>query len=72
MGRRPGERNVWQRRFWEHVIRNDRDRLAHVDYIHNNPVKHGYCSRVDEWPYSTWRRWDAMIADDPAPPEYAR
>jgi putative transposase len=71
-GRRKGERGLWQRRFWEHVIRDDRDRLAHVDYIHNNPVKHGYCSRVDEWPYSTWRRWDVMIADDPPMPEYAR
>jgi putative transposase len=64
-GRREGERAVWQRRFWEHAIRDQDDRLRHVDYIHNNPVKHGHCSRVDEWPYSTWRRWDAMIADDP-------
>ena len=71
-GRRTGERGIWQRRFWEHVIRDDRDRLTHVDYIHNNPVKHGHCSRVDEWPYSTWRRWDVMIADDPVAPEYAR
>jgi putative transposase len=71
-GRRKGERGLWQRRFWEHVIRDDRDRLAHVAYIHNNPVKHGHCSRIDEWPYSTWRRWDAMIADDPPAPEYAR
>ena len=70
-GKRVGERGVWQRRYWEHVIRDDRDRLAHVDYIHNNPVKHGYCSRVDEWPYSTWRRWDAMSAGDPATPDYA-
>ena len=71
-GRRIGERGIWQRRYWEHVIRDDRDRLAHVDYIHNNPVKHGHCSRVDEGPYSTWRRRDVMIADDPAAPEYAR
>ena len=71
-GRRAGEYDVWQRRFWEHAIRDDRDRQAHIDYIHNNPVKHGHCSRVDEWPYSTWRGWDVMIADDPAPPPYAR
>ncbi len=64
----PGRRAVWQRRFWEHAIRNDEDRLRHVDYIHNNPVRHGHCARVDEWPYSTWRRWDAMIRDDPAAP----
>jgi putative transposase len=68
-GRRPKEGGIWQRRFWEHVIRDDRDRLAHVDYIHNNPIKHGHCSRVDEWPYSTWRRWDAMTAEDPKPPK---
>jgi putative transposase len=64
-GRRTGERNVWQRRFWEHAIRDQDDRLRHVDYIHNNPVKHGHCSRVDEWPFSTWRRWDAMTTNDP-------
>lgn len=71
-GRRAGERGIWQRRFWEHVIRDDRDRLAHVAYIHNNPVKHGYCSRVDEWEFSTWRRADVMIAPDPEAPAYAR
>lgn len=71
-GRRAGERSVWQRRFWEHVIRDDRDRLAHVAYIHNNPVKHGYCSRVDEWEFSTWRRADVMTAPDPEAPAYAR
>lgn len=67
-GRRAGERNVWQRRFWEHAIRDQRDRIAHVDYIHNNPVKHGHCPRVDAWPDSTFRRWDVMIADDPGAP----
>jgi putative transposase len=71
-GRRLGERGLWQRRFWEHVIRDDRDRQRHVDYIHNNPVKHGYCSRVDEWPHSTWRRWDAMTTNDPVAPGYVR
>ena len=70
-GRRTGERGVWQRRFWEHVIRDDRDRLAHIDYIHNNPIRHGYCSRVDEWEFSTWRRPDVMTAPDPEPPQYA-
>jgi putative transposase len=64
-GRREGERAVWQRRFWEHMIRNQEDRQKHVEYIHNNPVRHGHCSRVDEWPYSSFRRWDVMVADDP-------
>jgi putative transposase len=36
-----GERGIWQRRFWEHTIRDDRDYRAHVDYVHFNPVKHG-------------------------------
>ena len=56
-GRRPGERGVWQRRFWEHAIRDERDLEAHVNYIHWNPVKHGHVADVDEWPYSSWHRF---------------
>jgi putative transposase len=52
-----GERGVWQRRFWEHAIRDERDYARHVDYIHYNPVKHGYVSRVTDWPYSAFRRF---------------
>jgi len=48
-----GERGIWQRRFWEHVIRDERDYLNHIEYIHNNPVKHGYTSNAQDWPYST-------------------
>jgi len=48
-----GERGIWQRRYWEHLIRNDRDYKHHVDYIHFNPVKHGYVERAVDWPYST-------------------
>src|SRR5689334_14343658 len=40
--RRKGERGIWQRRFWEHTIRDERDWSHHVDYIHFNPVKHGH------------------------------
>jgi putative transposase len=47
-----GEYDVWQRRFWEHTVRDERDFQAHVDYIHYNPVKHGLVERVREWPYS--------------------
>ena len=47
------ERGIWQRRYWEHLIRNDRDFAAHVDYIHINPVKHGYVHRAVDWPYSS-------------------
>ena len=47
-----GERGIWQRRYWEHLIRDERDFERHVDYIHYNPVKHGHVHRASEWPYS--------------------
>jgi putative transposase len=52
-----GERGLWQRRFWEHAIRDDGDYAAHVDYCHINPLKHGYVKRVADWPYSTFHRY---------------
>lgn len=52
-----GERGIWQRRFWEHAIRDERDYASHMDYLHFNPVKHGYARRVVDWPYSSFRRW---------------
>ncbi len=55
--KRRGERGVWQRRFWEHLIRDENDYHAHVDYVHINPLKHGLVERVEEWPYSTFHRW---------------
>ena len=55
--RRRREKGIWQRRFWEHAIRDDDDWHGHMDYIHYNPVKHGLCSRPAEWPYSSFRRW---------------
>ena len=48
-----GERGIWQRRYWEHLIRNDSDYERHVDYIHYNPVKHGLVEQATDWPYST-------------------
>jgi len=51
-----GERGIWQRRFWEHLIRDEADFLAHMDYIHINPVKHGLVKCVVDWPYSTFHR----------------
>jgi putative transposase len=51
-----GERAIWQRRFWEHAIRNDNDYARHMDYVHFNPVKHGYVTCACDWPYSTFRR----------------
>ena len=49
-----GERGIWQRRYWEHWIRDDEDYQQHVDYIHWNPVKHGWVTQVKEWPYSSF------------------
>ena len=51
-----GERGIWQRRFWEHCIRDEEDYTRHVDYIHWNPVKHGYVQRVAEWPHSSFHQ----------------
>ncbi len=53
---RRGERGIWQRRYWEHTIRDDRDYGAHLDYIHFNPVKHGLVPHPADWPFSSFRR----------------
>ena len=45
---------IWQNRFWEHCIRNEDDYSQHVEYIHNNPVKHGYVSSPADWPFSSF------------------
>jgi putative transposase len=50
------ERGIWQRRFWEHQIRDDDDLRRHVDYIHFNPVKHGLVQRAADWPHSSFHR----------------
>ncbi len=50
------ERGFWQRRFWEHAIRDDEDFQRHMDYIHWNPVKHAYVTNPIDWPYSTFHR----------------
>ena len=50
------ETTIWQRRFWEHQIRDDEEYRAYMDYIHFNPVKHGLVNRVFDWPYSTFHR----------------
>ena len=53
------ERGIWQRRYWEHLIRDGDNLRRHVEYIHFNPVKHGYSSRPVDWPHSSFRRWAA-------------
>lgn len=55
-GRR-GERSVWQRRFWERQVTGDEDLARHIDYIHFNPVKHGWVLRPRDWPYSSLHRF---------------
>jgi len=50
------EKKVWQKRYWEHLIRGQEDWRRHVDYIHYNPVKHRYVNNPAEWPYSSFQR----------------
>ena len=70
------EAGVWQRRYWEHVIRDDHDYAAHMDYIHFNPVKHGLANGPGDWPFSTFGRGVAAglysanwLPDSVEPPE---
>jgi putative transposase len=53
------ERGIWQRRFWEHLIRNEEDYQKHVNYIHYNPVKHGYVKNPSDWQYSSIHQYIA-------------
>ena len=52
-----GERGIWQRRYWEHTLRDEEDWQRHMDYIHYNPVKHQHVKQVADWPYSTFHRY---------------
>lgn len=51
--------HIWQRRFWEHTIRDEQDYAAHIDYVHVNPFKHGLVRNVAVWPYSSFHRFVA-------------
>ena len=62
-----GERGIWQRRFWEHAIRDDTDLARHVDYIHFNPVKHGHVGQAADWPYSSFHRY---VRNGMQPPDW--
>ena len=55
--KRTGEAAIWQRRFWEHMIRHEDDFSRHFDYIHYNPVKHGYVNRPHDWKWSSYHRY---------------
>ncbi|MBR0870105.1 transposase [Bradyrhizobium tropiciagri] len=63
-----GERGIWQRRYWEHTIRDEGDFARHIDYVHINPVKHGLVTRVSDWPYSSFHR---MVRDGAYPEDWA-
>ena len=73
---RRAERGIWQRRYWEHTVRDERDFERHVDYIHFNPIKHGHVKRVVDWPFSSFHRmvrlgvysvdWASEVAADEA------
>ncbi len=54
------EKGIWQRRYWEHAIRDEADLERHVDYIHYNPVKHGHVAQVSDWPHSSFHRYVAQ------------
>ena len=61
-----GLKDVWQHRYWEHVLRDERDLIKHVDYIHYNPVKHGLVVMVIDRPYSSFHRYveHGLCAED--------
>lgn len=63
-----GERGIWQRRYWEHLIRDEADFASHMDYVHINPLKHGLVTRVRDWPYSTFHR---LVGDGVYPVDWA-
>ena len=63
--RRNRRRGVWQRRFWEHMIRDDADFIRHCDYIHYNPVRHGLVACPRAWPYSSFHRFVRQDVYDP-------
>ena len=62
------ESTIWQRRFWEHQIRDEEDLARHVDYIHFNPVKHGHVQHAVDWQYSTFHRY---VRDGVYEPDWA-
>ncbi len=53
------EKGVWQRRYWEHALRDEADWQRHMDYVHFNPVKHGHVSKPGDWPYSSFAQAEA-------------
>jgi putative transposase len=65
---RRGERGIWQRRFWEHLIRDEADYARHIEYCYINPTKHGLVARVQDWPHSSFHR---DVREGIFPPDWA-
>ena len=55
--RKHREKSLWQRRFWEHRIRDEQDYQSHFDTVHFNPLRHGLVARVQDWPFSTFHAY---------------
>ncbi len=64
-----GERGIWQRRFWEHLIRDQKDYDEHIDYCWINPLKHGFVDKVEDWPHSTFH---LAHRDMPSPDDFEK
>ncbi len=60
---------VWQYRFWDHVIRDERDFESHFHYVHYNPAKHGYVRKPYDWNYSSMKDYMDIYDRDWAPVE---
>lgn len=63
-----GQATLWQRRFWDHIVRDQDDLNRHLDYIHVNPVKHGYAKRPLDYPFSSMRNY---VERGVYPPDWA-
>ncbi len=59
-------KSIWQNRFWEHLIRDQRDLNNHINYVHYNPVKHGYVKCPIDWTYSSIHKYirDGILSAD--------
>ena len=57
MKKRKGERKIWQSRYYDHIIRNEKDLEKHIDYIHYNPIKHGFVTKAIDYPYSSFEKF---------------
>ena len=55
--KRKGERKIWQSRYYDHIIRNEKDLEKHIDYIHYNPIKHGFVTKAIDYPFSSFEKF---------------